>query len=66
MFHANTTGQINIDRISNALKKAILYQNIRFKLILFNVISKAQYTREFKNNTVTTGLMWNNINGLEI
>jgi len=66
LFHANTTGQINIDRISNALKKAILYQNIRFKLILFNVISKAQYTREFKNNTVTTGLMWNNINGLEI
>jgi hypothetical protein len=53
--------------ISNAHKKAFLYQNIRFQLILFNVISRTQYTKEFKNNnTVTTGLMLNNIKGLEI
>lgn len=53
-------------RISNSLKKAILYQNIRLQLILFNVTSKTQYTKEFKNNTVTTGLMLNNINRLLI
>ena len=53
-------------RISNTLKRAILYQNIRLWLILFNVTSKTQYTEEFKNNTVTTSLMLNNINGLQI
>jgi hypothetical protein len=55
-----------LGRISNALKKAFLYQNIRFQLILFNAISKTRYTKEFKNNRVTSGLMLNYTNGLEI
>jgi hypothetical protein len=54
-------GQSNMDSCCagalNTFKKALLYKNIRFQLILFNVTSKTQYTRELQNNTVTTGLM---------